>query len=853
MLAFQLYSSHLANEYGLFTYTDSSLYKSSLGDRNDSHDKVRESLRESLRKLRDNVALLVEMIPAEVKGLTVHNLSHLDALWQMADILTGGSYELNPAEAYVLGCSVLLHDSGMTSSAYPGGITEILSLPEYQDALAHSDGNGEFALSETLRINHAVKAQELATQCWKSPNDGAEVFLIEDPGLRAHFGVTIGLVAHSHHWDISRLQELGIELGAHTSHPSIWAVNKVKVALLLRCIDAMHIDNRRAPVFAFASRDIKGISADHWSFQRKLSQPTISQNKLIYSSVAAFDLSEARAWDLCNETIRMIDRELRASAELHDQFGISKFLARSVAGSESPTSLSRYVQVTGWRPLSISLSVSDVSSLASTLGGHALYRDPFTPIRELIQNAADAVEARSFLDKDFQLIDGKIKLTIRDGEPEDGNLIIEIEDNGIGMTESIMSQALLDFGFSFWRSTQAREIYPGFQEFTKNLRGRYGIGFFSVFMWADRVSVCSRSYSSSLSDARVLTFDDGLNSSPILREPDANEKSTRWSTKVVFSAKRSSLFSGGSLVEWDLQGRSRKAFEHTNQFWVRKLKMICGLLPVTVEFELDRGSTEVVSKPDWRDCDALELYDFFSNVFFEEDESVRRFAKNLCALDPSVGGRCCLSPYGARLMVYDKGIFVGEHGGDGVLGFLESETKNAERNRFAPVNPFVDSDWAKEAISLALSSSSNRAEKIAVQAILARRGLMHIDPSGPLFVKNQEIVSLSQILQLAEGKQPLTLVLTQKSYEDGGFKFLAPEKFEVMTELKMDESRMYPLFNFAGKLKEGGTLEDLVSEDETLGQLMHTLQDKSGQEPVLTWWRAEAKRFSDDHCFITFN
>ena len=60
-----------------------------------------------------------------MRDYTVHDLSHLDALWEMADLIVGTNFILNPAEAFVFGVAVLLHDAGMTVAAYPGGMEEL--------------------------------------------------------------------------------------------------------------------------------------------------------------------------------------------------------------------------------------------------------------------------------------------------------------------------------------------------------------------------------------------------------------------------------------------------------------------------------------------------------------------------------------------------------------------------------------------------------------------------------------------------------------------------------------------------------------------------------------------------------
>src|SRR5262245_50741172 len=84
-----------------------------------------EFFRDRLLSVRERVGLLVSRIAADMPDFTVHDLTHLDALWEMASIVSEGAIQLTPAEAYVFGGAVLLHDAAMTVAAYRGGLAEI--------------------------------------------------------------------------------------------------------------------------------------------------------------------------------------------------------------------------------------------------------------------------------------------------------------------------------------------------------------------------------------------------------------------------------------------------------------------------------------------------------------------------------------------------------------------------------------------------------------------------------------------------------------------------------------------------------------------------------------------------------
>jgi len=80
--------------------------------------------------MRGKVGLLVAQIAAAIPGLTVHDLTHLDALWETASLVSEGAITLSPAETFVFGASILLHDSAMSLAAYPHGLDDLKQTNE---------------------------------------------------------------------------------------------------------------------------------------------------------------------------------------------------------------------------------------------------------------------------------------------------------------------------------------------------------------------------------------------------------------------------------------------------------------------------------------------------------------------------------------------------------------------------------------------------------------------------------------------------------------------------------------------------------------------------------------------------
>lgn len=478
--------------------------------------------------MREKVAILVSHIEAAMPGMTVHDVTHLDALWDTASLVCEGAIEVNPAEAFVFGASLLLHDSAMSLAAYPRGLTDLQQTVAWKDtvtAIWSESSNApcdlanvpqsivDRAVPVVLRQLHAQHAAVLAKQAWTLSN-GEQLYLIDDPEPRFFYGEHVGLIAHSHWWPVSRIErELSEDLGAFPGKTRS-RIDRVKLACLLRIADAIHLDQRRAPRFRRVLAEPGGESALHWTFQERLAAPHIEHEAVVFTSGEPFSVSDAESWWLAFDTIVAVDRELQDVDALMQNRGRKLvFKARRVKGAGNPESLARLIQPSGWRPIDTKLRVSDIPKVVAVLGGTHLYGDdPVVAVRELIQNGLDAIEARRRIQgrpRDW----GVIRIEI--SERPDGHWLI-VEDNGIGMSERVMTGPLLDFGASFWKSSLAAQEFPGLIAKGMNSIGRYGIGFFSVFMLGSTIRVISRRFDQGEDAGRVLEFRGGTGSRPIV-------------------------------------------------------------------------------------------------------------------------------------------------------------------------------------------------------------------------------------------------------------------------------------------------------------------------------------------------
>jgi hypothetical protein len=492
---------------GIQEFQLTNLWRSTLAQRpDDTYASGRDKLRTAFLSMRERVKPLAAQVHHDCAGLTVHDVTHLDALWETADRITGASFDLNPVEAFVFGGAVLIHDAAMAIAAYEGGLSALRNSNEWRDAVVpelrkrgaeisdetiNSPPNEilSSAIFSVLRSLHASQAERLMSRSWVDPSNGNEIYLLEDSSLREYYGPRIGKIAHSHHWHVEKLiSEFSTAVAPPVGLPANWVLNETKVACMLRCADAAHIDARRAPRMLYAIKSPQGASDEHWRFQTKIGQAIVRRGKLLFSS-SAFDQSEAGAWWLAFDIANMINDELRDSQSLLKEVGASEFEVDGVEGVQSPRLFAKQLPVAGWEPISAEVRVSDPVHLALTLGGKNLYGQGFrAPIRELVQNAADAIRARRG-DRSPREFPGHIRITIEKTSGAGGldEVWLHVDDNGIGMTQRVMTGPLIDFGTSIWSSALLRQEYPSVTSGINRPIGKFGIGFFPFFFWEGRL------------------------------------------------------------------------------------------------------------------------------------------------------------------------------------------------------------------------------------------------------------------------------------------------------------------------------------------------------------------------------
>lgn len=123
---------------------------------------------------------------------------------------------------------------------------------------------------------------------------------------------------------------------------------------------------------------------------------------------------------------------------------------------------------------------------------HSLYSNKEIFIRELVSNASDAIDKLNYL----RLTDENLKDKYADWKGEinisfdEKDKSLSIIDNGIGMNEADLIASIGTIAKSGTKSFV--EALTGDAKKDSNLIGQFGVGFYSVFMVADKVDVISK-------------------------------------------------------------------------------------------------------------------------------------------------------------------------------------------------------------------------------------------------------------------------------------------------------------------------------------------------------------------------
>lgn len=443
-----------------------------------------EKLSEKVKLIVRHIDPLLARIPENMPEYTLHDATHsIKVINIMGKIIPEETLEkLNSIELTLLIVSGYIHDIGMTCSTEEREkIIEsnefkqlIKADSKYEDYLNYKKTGDHRAATfiednifrEYLRKNHVKRSAEYIERLL---NGGKFELSIDDISLSKY----VIAICNGHGEPVTSLYNT--KLWPRDKLIKGHYVNIQYLTIILRLADILDLDPERTPRVLHEFVNPKNnASIQEWRKHRSLIGWDITPNYVVVEAECNFPEVE--------RTLRLflqwIELERRESIELLKGYtdSISQkyiLLLNKPITADRVTSDGSYI----YNEVKFEL---DYQKMINLLMGERLYRNPITALRELLQNAIDAIKARQYLyNSRLENFIPSVSITYR------GNKLI-IEDNGIGMDDKVFTDYFLQVGKSYYSTGRFKEADLG-------ITSEFGIGVLSVFMIADSMVIESLS------------------------------------------------------------------------------------------------------------------------------------------------------------------------------------------------------------------------------------------------------------------------------------------------------------------------------------------------------------------------
>lgn len=475
-------------------------------------------------ELRAEIKKWLTYIPSTFPHYTLHTIEHSDTIVsQMSKLLFRDSksspiVSLSGIEAYILVAAAYLHDSGMVTSDKEKG--EILSSEGWKKWTS-GEGGGAFRWNEVQKLRSDAGASDAAK------NFVADVqtrFLIAEYVRGQHHlrvanvievhSDKLGRIDFGNHMLRNAIAQVCVghglrlhEIDDNERFPDLCDIREEPVnlrflAMLLRLGDLLDMTvDRACPLLLSAAEPLPPDSFSHWEQYKAITQRATSPTEIKVIADCQTQEVHRTLQDWCQWIVDEIN---------HAKLVVPKFqrhsewqIPEATIEADAPTIKIRPAAGANYVPSKWTLQF-DQQAIFERLS-ESIYSDPLVFVRELIQNALDALRCRMYADlanEGKPLPDYptraeesfrnryKVNLSISNREiknPMSGEMetkqILVIEDNGLGMDTDVIKKYFLQVGRSYYTSDEFRRHYQF------HPTSRFGIGFLSVFAVSDNITV----------------------------------------------------------------------------------------------------------------------------------------------------------------------------------------------------------------------------------------------------------------------------------------------------------------------------------------------------------------------------
>ena len=524
-----------------------------------------DSVKTFLKDVMPDIERVLNQGGTSALDFTLHDSEHSFRVSErMAELVPNDVFpSLGDYELALLLLSAYLHDIGMTPergivlSHYRfllAGTGELTSdqQREFQKWL-DNEGQPSIPVPGSLAADARLSlAAELTTHYSRfKHNDWSEEWIraqLQDKRLGNYAGWLSDLIrlCRSHH-------EGRHELLQRAFHPRLVGtpaqiVHLRYLAAVLRVADILDLDPERTPDVVLRHRDVSPGSLIYWSKDRDISLRKEANWYVVHARPDAAHIHKA-----IEVTLDQVDEELRLcerlAIETHFEVGpvlgerlphrwdIRPLVARSIEPRDHS-----YEYIQGdFRP--------NTRKILKLLSGTALYEKPIVAIRELLQNAFDAVREQiayerlareNPADPSLETDLGRLHTVRLRVEFIDGSHWLVCTDDGVGMSKAIIQGHFLVSGVS--RRSDVIELERQCERAGFNLgrTGQFGIGVLSYFMLGDYLLIRTlRSQQASDPETNGWQFEiDGMESFGALRRDTSIKRGTEVRVRLKYASGR---------------------------------------------------------------------------------------------------------------------------------------------------------------------------------------------------------------------------------------------------------------------------------------------------------------------------
>lgn len=463
----------------------------------------------NLPKIRTVVTDILSKFGANLmfSEYTTHDITHINDMLSTAEwIIPEKTQEImTPGDWLMLVLSIYFHDMGLivteeefenrAKSVFQSFCNDTLFAGDNGDDYRakveglEADKRDRLLYQEFVRYNHAARIKVWLTgdTCFELGYCAAQVELVEEliAPLDYEFRQDLARVCESHNLDdIDDIKKYPQNHPYGNSDKE--EVNLQYIAALLRTIDLIQITQKRAPSALYRLIDPSDpISQLEWAKQnavrrvraqdQKDEDGSIEKSKQPDTIEVHATLQEESSFFGLNAYLRYANEQIKVTFDALEKSKATspkdyQFPWRKV--DDTNVKAAGYVQ----EPFGFEI---DQEKILDLLTGHTLYNDSSVVVRELTQNAVDAVRLKFFDGTDGAKRQGKINVLWSSEANE-----LTIIDNGTGMSQSTIENHLLKVGSSKYQDPKFKEQFPNFTPIS-----RFGIGVLTAFMVADKVEI----------------------------------------------------------------------------------------------------------------------------------------------------------------------------------------------------------------------------------------------------------------------------------------------------------------------------------------------------------------------------